>query len=48
MRIFGCPAYALQKEDKLDLRTRKVVLLGYPERVERLQVVGFGDPNDVR
>ena len=34
MRIFGCPAYALQKEDKLDSRARKAVLLGYPEGVK--------------
>ena len=34
MRIFGCAAYALQKEDKLDSRARKAVLLGYPEGVK--------------
>lgn len=34
MRIFGCPAYAHVKQDKLELRAIKGYFLGYPEGIK--------------
>lgn len=34
MRVFGCAAYAHQKNDKLDPRAVRCVFLGYPEGVK--------------
>jgi len=35
-RIFECPSYYLVKEDKLDLRAKKAMVLGFQKRVEIL------------
>ena len=34
LRIFGCPAYFHVREDKLGVRARKAIFLGYPENVK--------------
>lgn len=37
LNVFGCPAYAYVKEDKLKPRARKYIFLGYASRVKGYQ-----------
>jgi len=38
LRIFGCPAYYHVKEDKLDPRVRKGVLMGFKKGVKSYKI----------
>ncbi|KAL2541288.1 zinc finger protein [Abeliophyllum distichum] len=37
LKVFGCTAYAHQKEGKLDIRAKKCVFLGYPDGVKEIK-----------
>ena len=34
LRVFGCVAYAHQKQGKLDARAKKCMFIGYPDGVK--------------
>jgi len=38
LRVFGCPTYTHNKENKLGLRARKCIFLGYASRVKGYQL----------
>ena len=38
LRIFGCPIYVHQNDEKLELRSRKGIFLGYPMGVKGFRV----------